>query len=489
MTNATEWSGPAPGRRTGGIRWRPSMDAVRLRPILIACGAALTGLAIEFAIPGMPPATRHALEILLLAMIGWTLTPLDDTFVAVAAAVAMTVFVTGRPEALFATLGNELIWLLLASFLLAAALRASGVADRLIALASGRARSVRGLAWALTGVIFATAFIIPSTSGRAAMMVPAYTAIAPHCGSRRQRTAFALLFPTAILLSAFASPLGAGAHLLAAGMVERLSGQEVGYLEWVSFGLPFAVVSAFVSTEVILRLFLAPEERRARLVPPTIAASRAPLHRQPVLWIAGAVILGWLAAPVHRIDPTILAMLGALAACCPGVSPVSFRDAIRDADLALLLFLAATICLADGLMASGLHEWLVAVVFRPVQQGNPSPAAILALVAAIGLLSHLVIHSRTARVSILLPPVLILAQSAGISPIMAMLATVSATGFCQTLMISAKPVALFGRLAEEAFGARDLARLSAVLLPLHFVLIMLFAAIAWPAIGSLLATP
>ncbi len=48
---------------------------------------------------------------------------------------------------------------------------------------------------------------------------------------------------------------------------------------------------------------------------------------------------------------------------------------------------------------------------------------------------------------------LILAHTAGISPVTAMLATVSATGFCQTLMISAKPVALFGRLAEEGYRA------------------------------------
>ncbi len=156
------------------------------RSSLRAGGGAWPWLAIELALPGHGARRRRrALEILLLAMIGWTLTPLDDTFVAVAAAVAMTLFVTGRPEALFATLGNELIWLLLASFLLAAALRASGAADRLIALAAGQVRSVRGLAWAMTGVILATAFVIPSTSGRAAMMVPAYAAIAPHCTGRR----------------------------------------------------------------------------------------------------------------------------------------------------------------------------------------------------------------------------------------------------------------------------------------------------------------
>lgn len=486
MTNAIEWAGPA-HRADHAL---PRSPAGRLPMRLIGTGGAavLGAAAIEFALPGLGPEARRALIILLLALIGWTLTALDDTFVAVAAAVAMTLFVTGRPEALFATLGNPLIWLLLASFLLAAAVRSTGAADRLIALAAARLRSVRALAHALTAITFATAFIVPSTSGRAAMMVPAYAAIAPHCGSRGLRTAFALLFPTAILLSAVASPLGAGAHLLAIEMTERLAGQGIGYLEWVAFGLPFAALSAVLSTEAILRLFLTPEQRSARLELPPVEAEGAPLHKQPILWIAAAVVLGWLTEPLHRVDPTIVALLGALAAFCPGLGAPPFRDALRQAELGLLLFLAATICLADGLTASGLHEWLVATVFRPLQQDGLSPAAVLALVTVLGLLSHLVIHSRTARVTILLPPVLILARSAGVSPVTAMLATVAATGFCQTLMISAKPVALFGRLGDQGYGAGDLARLSAVLLPLHFLLILLFATIGWPAIGSLLGT-
>jgi anion transporter len=484
MTNAIEWAVPV--RPAGHAPPPPPAAGLPLRTIGIAAAAALGAAAIEFALPGLVPEARRALIVLLLALVGWTLTALDDTFVAVAAALAMTLFVTGRPEALFAPLGTQLIWLLLASFLLAAAFRSTGTADRLIALAAARLRSVRALAYALAAITFATAFIVPSTSGRAAMLVPAYAAIAPHCGSRGMRTAFALLFPTTILLSAVASPLGAGAHLLAIGMTQQRTGQAVGYLEWVAFGLPFAVLSVLLSTEAILRLFLTPEQRGARLQLPHVEAEGPPLRKQPILWIAAAVVLGWLTELLHQVDPTIVALLGALAAFCPGLGAPPFRDALRQADLGLLLFLAATICLADGLAASGLHEWLVATMFRPLQQGGLPAPAVLALVTALGLLAHLVIHSRTVRVTILLPPMLVLAQSSGISPVVAMLATVAATGFCQTLMISAKPVALFGRLGDEGYRAGDLARLSAVLLPLHFLLILLFATIGWPAMGSLL---
>ncbi|MER9853880.1 MULTISPECIES: hypothetical protein [unclassified Mesorhizobium] len=79
-------------------------------------------------------------------------------------------------------------------------------------------------------------------------------------------------------------------------------------------------------------------------------------------------------------------------------------------------------------------------------------------------------------------------QEKWLDPLLAMLVLVSATGFCQTLMICAKPVALFGGLDDEGYGPRDLALLSAVLLPVQFLLIVVFAVGAWPMIQGLLIT-
>ncbi|CAN7694798.1 SLC13 family permease [Neorhizobium tomejilense] len=487
MEKANTWPEPISGRneRQPGARVA-AIKPARRHLVLNLFVAAATFIAIEFFASGLPLEPRRSLQVLALALVGWTLTSLDDTLVAVTAAVAMTLVVTGKPDSLFSALGNQLIWLLLASFLLASAFKASGIMDRLIALATTRLRSVQALAYALTALLLATAFVVPSTSGRAAMMVPAYAAISEHCDSVRVRRALALVFPTAVLLSAVASPLGAGAHLIAVDMVRKLSGQEIGYLHWVVLGLPFAVSSAFLSTGIILKIFLTSHERRSKLTIARTNVRPAPLWKRPV-WIAAVVTAGWLTEPMHGIDPTILALVGALAAFSPTAGPISFRDALRDADLSLLVFLAATICLADGLVTSGLNEALVAAVFHPLQGAKLPSVVFIALVAAIGLLSHLLIHSRTARVSILLPPALVLAQASNVDPLLVMLTMVSATGLCQTLMVSAKPVALFGRLDENAYGAGDLARLSAVLLPLHFLLIMIFVLIIWPAIQSMLA--
>jgi solute carrier family 13 (sodium-dependent dicarboxylate transporter), member 2/3/5 len=74
-------------------------------------------------------------------------------------------------EQFFATLGHDLIWLLLAAFVISAVLRASGLIERAASAVTRRLGTVRQLFLGLTGLIAATAFLIPSTSARAALLL------------------------------------------------------------------------------------------------------------------------------------------------------------------------------------------------------------------------------------------------------------------------------------------------------------------------------
>ncbi|WP_260683719.1 hypothetical protein [Rhizobium laguerreae] len=55
-----------------------------------------------------------------------------------------------------------------------------------------------------------------------------------------------------------------------------------------------------------------------------------------------------------------------------------------------------------------------------------------------------------------------------------------ASGFCQTLMVSAKPVALFGAMDPPPFGQADLFRLAGWLIVPFVVLLVIFATLVWP---------
>ncbi|MGH8931598.1 MAG: SLC13 family permease [Egibacteraceae bacterium] len=201
------------------------------RPAPRTCGALLAAVCVGVGgwvgLTGLAPPARVVLVAFGLAIVGWTMTDLDDTFVSLAAAGSLVLAGGVAADTLFVSMGDSTVWLLLASFIVAAAVSASGLSQRLVAKVAARARNVGQLFWLLTAVVLGTSFVVPATSGRAALMVPVFAALAEPIGDRRVTRALALLFPSMILLSAVASLLGAGAHLVAAELIASLGGERI----------------------------------------------------------------------------------------------------------------------------------------------------------------------------------------------------------------------------------------------------------------------
>jgi di/tricarboxylate transporter len=91
----------------------------------------------------------------------------------------------------------------------------------------------------------------------------------------------------------------------------------------------------------------------------------------------------------------------------------------------------------------------------------------------------LVIQSRSARSSVLVPLIIPIAVATGVNPVIAAFASTAAAGFCHTLPASAKPMAMFA----DAYHPRDLLKLSAVLAPVHVALVTTFAVWVWPIVA------
>lgn len=460
-----------------------------VKPLLGALLALAMSLGIGVGLTELLWPARLVLITFGLAVIGWIFTEINDTYIAVVAALALTLSVQGDPTSFFATLGDPLIWLLLASFIIAAGVTASGLSVRLTAAVAGRTRSVNHLFYGLTFVILATAFVIPATSGRAALLMPIFLSLSQTINQPRISRALALLFPTTILLSAVASLLGAGAHLVTADLLVQLTGETITFARWTLLGLPFALVSCLLSTWVILRLFLTHAERTQplHLAPADVSANhQSPLSRREwymALMIALLVLL-WATESLHGVNNTVVALFGALAVTLPRVELVPFKNALKSVEWNLLLFMAATLKISEALVTSGAADWLIHHAFQSLATGTPTANLLLVtVVAAVSLLAHLLITSRTARASVLVPLVVLLGISLEFNPLLLAFLSTAAAGFCLTLPVSAKPMAMFANLEVPAYTPRDLLRLSGVLLPLHLVLLVVFALWIWPALG------
>ncbi len=195
--------------------------------------------------------------------------------------------------------------------------------------------------------------------------------------------------------------------------------------------------------------------------------------------LLGTVVLLWCSEPLHRVPPAVVALIGAVVAASPALGTVGLKDALKTVPWSLLLFMAATMAMGVALADSGAARWLVSGLPAGV-----TPTVFLAVVIAVSTAAHLILQSRSARSSVLVPLVVAAAVGAGVNPVAAALASTAAAGFCHTLPASAKPVTLFAEIpGTPTYTPRDLLRLSAVLAPLTAALVLLFAVAVWPLLG------
>jgi anion transporter len=466
---------------------------VTLNLRLAAALCVALSLCALLAVPGNLPAlggdARLTLAVFALATCAWIGTPIDDTYIALGAGLALTATGVISSDTLFGTLGDDTVWLLICAFVLAAAVARTGLAGRAAAFLVGGARSVRQLVHLTTAALVVTAFAVPATSGRAALALPVFLALAKALADRKRLVVMlALLFPTVILLSAVATLIGAGAHLITVSVLWEATGDRIGFTQWLLLGLPLAVASSHLAAETVL---LTTTRRADRRGPVHITAEEIQRHSEdPVTgpWtqaekrcalLLATVVALWCSEPLHHVPPAVVALIGAVVASSPALGTVRLKDALKTVPWSLLLFMAATMAMGVALADSGAARWLVSGLPADV-----TPAVFLGVVIAVSTAAHLVLQSRSARSSVLVPLVIAAAVGAGVNPVAAALASTAAAGFCHTLPASAKPVTLFSDIpGTPTYTPRDLLRLSAVLAPLTAALVLFFAAAVWPLLG------
>lgn len=458
---------------------------------VIAAGAGVWSVTATW------PSRPHTVTVVVvLVTAAWLVTRLDNTLVALAAAAALIGTGSVSTEELLGTLSGPTIWFLIGSCVIAAGVSASGLAERTAVQLIGGSRSVRGLAHRTTLALTLTAFAIPSTGGRAALSIPVFRMVGRSLSSRRLQVALSLLFPAVILLSAFASILGAGAHLITAHLITAATGVKISFLEWIALGAPVAIVTSHLAAEVILVGFLSKKDRRhpVRAVAKAVRTQHLMAHgssltsRERRAAATVAVITGlWLTEPLHALNPALVAIAGAAVMMLPTVGATTPRRALAAVPWRLLLLLTCTMTFSNTLIGSGAAGRIATGALATLS--GTGPMVTLLVVVIVSAAAHLALHSRSARSTVLIPMVLVTATAAGLNPVAAALASTAAAGFCLTHISSAKPVAMFSRVEDVAtFDRHTLLTFAALLAPLMVGATLLAAGWLWPLLGIPLTT-
>jgi anion transporter len=460
-----------------------SLPAMTSKPLLVLVTAAAIGFGVTLP-TGLETDARLSLFAFGIAALLWATSKIEAGYVALVAAVFLALTGAIEQERLFETLGSKVVWLMIGAFIVGAAAEESGLAARLSLLALSKVKNVRGMMWITSMILVPLTFLIPSTSGRAAVVLPMFKNLTSAAAMPAVTRALAILIPAVILVSTIASITGAGSHLIAIDLIAETSGQRISFGQWMLWGLPFALVAVAVTIWTVCRLFLTDAEQNMPVVVDLPKAAAMDAKEKYVLAVFAAMIAFWMAEPLHGFEIATGSIIGALAVCAPGVGVISWKKAAKAVSWPLVVFVGAALLLGEAIIDTGAAEWLVSAKFAATGlQNGGSSLAIIAGLSVLGLTAHIYMTSHAARTTALLPPLLLLAAELKIDPVaVAFLATVG-INYCLTFPVSSKALLMFQEMDGDNRMPTDLLHLSAILLPAHLVLMVLFYFGYWQHVG------
>jgi anion transporter len=459
----------------------------RLLPFLPFVGLGIVSIGIA-AIPDLGMAGRWSLLIFCTTIFCWTFTSLNVSYVAIFSALTLVVTGATSQAELFKSLGDEIVWLMLGAFILGAAIQKTGLSVRLTQVMMTRVKTVGGLFWMMTAFIIPLSFLIPSTSGRAAVTFPIFKSVTTEMQDPKITRALSLLIPSVILVSTIVSLVGAGSHLIANELLLQMNQQHISFGQWALYGLPFGIVASALTCWVITTVFLDRShlKRALKVSLNDLSIPASTLTRSEILTILislGMVTL-WLTEGMHGFKVATVAIIGGVLLAMPNLGVLSWKEALKSVSWNLIMFVSAALVLGRSLVQSGAAQWVIDhTVYMSGIANQGSHLVILFILTAIALTSHLYMTSHAARAVAIVPAFLSLATTLHLNPIAVVFIGTLGMDYCLTLPVSSKALLVYQDNEQPTYKPKDLLRLSFILLPIHLGLVILFYFTYWNWIG------
>jgi sodium-dependent dicarboxylate transporter 2/3/5 len=360
---------------------------------------------------GLAPAPARMLFILVLAASLWVFEVVPAYSVGVLI-IALQILLLGNPRAgIFArspgdwetfvvVLGNPLIWLFFGGFVLSSAAARTGLDLSLARRLFARFGDAPGrLLFGLMAGSFCLSLFMSNTATTAMMLAVIAPVVAALTPGNLFRKSLLLGVPFAANLGGMGTLIGSPPNAIAAGALAALPGQAVGFLSWMTYGLPPAMV-LFVLAWGYLRYRYPMQPGGAGLpaLPPLeqTVSTVAPRWQRTVTVVTLMLTTGlWMTSEWTEIPTAAISFVPITVFTVTGI----LRDHdVRQLPWDVLLLLAGGLALGNGVRDTGLADWLVASL--PMHAFGEL-AVVLVLCYLVLFLSNLM--SNTAAANVLVP--------------------------------------------------------------------------------------
>ncbi|RRD93478.1 SLC13 family permease [Clostridiales bacterium COT073_COT-073] len=389
---------------------------------IISLLAGLLVAAIIMFIPlnNINPAAQTCLALSLMTVVWWATNLAQSGFISGIYLVCLIIFGVAAPDlVLKAWYGSSTMWLVIGAYMIAGAVKDSGLGERLAyAFIKKFVRSYNGIIISIFALTLILSLLIPHPWPRAFLIMSVMAvviksaAIPKTDASKIGFTVFAASVPVSLIFltgDSVINPLAAS--YAGAGMADS-------WLGWFKYmGIP-AMISAIITLVLILILFK--PSRPVIINLQEISAKQSALgpmttiEKRTLIWIILAIIL-WLTDSIHGINIGWVTFGIAMCMSLPLVGEVLTVKSWSQVPVHVLVFLTAAIAIGTVGGATGMNAWIAKTVLPESLPGNLIILALL--ISLIAVLIHMLMGSVIAVMGVLIPSLLIFTENMAIAPL------------------------------------------------------------------------
>ena len=381
------------------------------------------GVLVGLAGPG--DAAQRLAGIMAFAAIWWIGEAVPVAVTALLAAAAVVLFDVAPARSAFAAFGTPVLFLFVGSFFIAEAMKVHGLGARAARAMARRARGQLSMLIALSTTAFGLSLWM-SNAAATAVTLPIALSVAQSARDRRYAAAIVLSIAYGASMGGIGTPVGTPPNLIGIEQM-RHAGVYIGFLRWMSVGLPLGLLMlAMMWALLALRFRLRPGRPLPEALASMTHATRLSRGEVAVCCVFALAVAGWLVpglievatpgsaasrwAAAHATEEVVALTAAALLFLWPvGDRPALTWNEAARIDWGTIFLFGGGILLGDLAGKTGLTaRWGEALVDAT---GAHSLWAITALVTAVALvLSELT--SNTATATLIVPLAITLAQAA-----------------------------------------------------------------------------
>lgn len=381
----------------------------------LLAGVLLCAVLWMLPLPGLRREGQLCLGLTLMTVVWWAAQVAQSGYISGIYLMLLCLLKVAEPAVIFSSWTTSTIWLVAGAYLIASAVRSSGLGERLsYAFILRFVRGWRSIIFSAFALTFLLSLLIPHPWPRAFLIMSVMVVVIRAAAIPKQDAAIIgfAVFAASVPASLIFITGDASINPLAASYAE----ESVSFLRWLYVIGPPAVLLTVLTLALILVLFkpsvpVTVDLEQVRRAQAELGRMK-PREIRTLVWVLLAVIL-WVTNGITGLDIGWITMLVAMGMSMPVVGEVLEPKDWCEVPVHVMVFLTAAIAIGKVGAVTGMNDWIAHTLMPAAMPENPFLLALCISVLAIVI--HMFMGSVIAVMGITIPAFLAATQNSGVS--------------------------------------------------------------------------